>query len=525
MFQPQTQTREYWEQDFSLTDADIEQLYNHFIEVGKPQTSAEITRAVMNYRVSAEKQTLRRRVRGRKVYQPRGQFAVGDKIVFPHFDFAETVVSDVRAGHNPEAGEFEVINVKLRGRQRQFVADLEMPHVANLDEGGVEELLASFDSSQLYAKNSDVVEPRIVDALEQREEFVVLGGRWFVRELLAEVNIGHLHLAEAVLDMMGGGPLKTDEISVHLDLDPSVPPETRTFSLNAAMLEDPRFDEVAPKNSVAWFLRRIEPEATLLTPERLQFEPVEFDEDFLTTQLKLTRREIADEWSDLPTRDGEITATTFTLIYPHRVAGTMPINSTIGKLLPLGRSPRQMLTFQNETTGEQLQIWAIKQGRYLYGFSDWYSQNEILVGAYLTLKRMPDSNIILFDYGRRNRRTEDVRLATVADGRIKFEFQRRRIACEYDDLMVVGTDYTAAIDTIFERAKTRSLSSLIAALLPELAILSPQQAVHAKTLYAVTNMLRRVAPDPLFAELVANPAFIPVGEHYWRFDPRRYRRS
>lgn len=525
MFQPQTQTREYWEQDFSLTEEDIEQLYNYFIEVGRPQTSDEITRAVMGYRVSAEKQSLRRRIQGRKVYQPSDSFEVGDAIVFPHFDFAETKVTNVRDGTNPEAGDFEVISVKLRGRQRQFATNLLVDHVANLGDNGVEDLLASFDSSQLYTEYAAVVEPRIVASLEELEEFVVLGGRWFVRALLADVNIGHLHLAEAVLDMMGGGPLTTDEIIGYLDLDKSVPMETRTFSLNSAMLEDPRFDEVAPKNSVMWFLRRIEPESVVGAPERLQFEPIEFDEDLLTTQLKLTRREIADEWSDLPVSQGANNEATFTLTYPHRVSGTMPLNSTVRKLLPLGRSPRQLFTFQNETSGEQLQIWVVKAGRYLYGFSDWYTQNAILVGAYLTLKRQPDSDIILFDYERRNSRKDDVRLATVADGRIKFEFQRRQNACEYDDLMVVGTDYTTAIDAIFERAKTRSLSSLIAALLPELAVLSPQQAVHAKTLYAVTNMLRRVAPDPLFAELVANPAFVPVGDHYWRFDPRRYRRS
>lgn len=525
MFQPQTQTQAYWEQDFSLTDDDIEQLYNYFIEVGKPQTSAGITQAVMGYRVSAEKQALRRRIQGRKVYQPREQFAIGDELVFPHFDLAETTVTDLRGGKNPEAGEFEVITVKLRGRQRQFATNLQVDHAANLGENGVEDLLKSVDANQLYTEFGELVEPRIVDTLEAREEFIVLGGRWFVRALLAEVNIGHLHLAEAVLDMMGGGPLTTNEIIVHLDLDKSIPEETRIFSLNTAMLEDPRFDEVAPKNSVAWFLRRVEPEAVTATPERLQFDPVDFDEDLLTTQLKLTRREIADEWSNLPVSEGAKESATFTLTYPHRVSGTMPLNSTVRKLLPLGRSPRQLLTFQNETTGEQIPIWAVKEGRYLYGFSDWFTQNSILVGAYLTIKRQPDSDVILFDYERRNSRKDDVRLATVADGRIKFEFQRRQNACEYDDLMVVGTDYTTAIDAIFQRAKTRSLSSLIAALLPELAVLSPQQAVHAKTLYAVTNMLRRVAPDPLFAELVANPAFIPVGEHYWRFDPRRYRRD
>ena len=172
-----------------------------------------------------------------------------------------------------------------------------------------------------------------------------------------------------------------------------------------------------------------------------------------------------------------------------------------------------------------MQVWVVRDGRYLFGLKDWYQKNNILVGAYLTLRRADEPDVVLIDFDRRKPQREDVRLATVADGRIRFEFQRRSVACGYDDLMVVGTDYTAAIDTIFERAKSRTLASLVAALLPELGALSPQNAVHAKTLYSVMNMVRRVPPGPLFAELVRNPAFVPIGEHYWRFDARRMQRE
>ena len=54
MIQPKTQTREYWEREFSLTDSDIEQIYNHFLEVLRPQSTDEIVRAVMTNRVAAE---------------------------------------------------------------------------------------------------------------------------------------------------------------------------------------------------------------------------------------------------------------------------------------------------------------------------------------------------------------------------------------------------------------------------------------------------------------------------------------
>ncbi len=56
---------------------------------------------------------------------------------------------------------------------------------------------------------------------------------------------------------------------------------------------------------------------------------------------------------------------------------------------------------------------------------------------------------------------------------------------------------------------------------PSLAPLTPQETVHAKTLYSAVNMLRRMPPGPIFAELVSNPAFQNVGDHYWLFDRSR----
>jgi hypothetical protein len=81
----------------------------------------------------------------------------------------------------------------------------------------------------------------------------------------------------------------------------------------------------------------------------------------------------------------------------------------------------------------------------------------------------------------------------------------------------------AAVDALWRRAETndRPIDSLLRELFPELAELNPQQTVHAKTLYSAINMLRRVPPGPLFAELVSNPAFVSVGDHYWQYEPAR----
>lgn len=525
MIQLKTQTREYWEQDFTLSESDIEQIYNHFIEVEKPQTTSDVVRAIMQYRVAAERSELKKQVEGRKLYDPAASFEVGDDIVFPLMDFAQGKVSAVRDGNNEDVGPFKVIAVRLGQRDREFSAELSIEHPANLGPDGLDSVVKTMPLAELYDQYASLIDATVQETLETRDEFVVLGGRWFVKQLLAEVNIGHLHLAEAVLDMSGGGPLPTEDIAVHLDLEPSADPETQTFSLNYALLKDNRFDEVAPKNHVRWYLRRMEPLQVQTPPERLVYTPSDYRADILTSSLRQIESEIGDEWSDLEVNDALTDKITFAINYPHRVLGTLPLNTTISKMLPLGRSPRQIITLRDAGTGDEMQVWIVREGRYIYGLKEWYEANKILVGAYISISRSDDPHVFLLDYDRRRPQREDVRLATVADGRIRFEYQRRSVGCGYDDLMVVGTDYTAAIDTIFERAKSRSLMSLIAALLPELGSLTTQNAVHAKTLYSVMNMVQRVPPGPLFAELVRVPAFVPVGDHYWRFDPRKIQRK
>jgi hypothetical protein len=42
--------------------------------------------------------------------------------------------------------------------------------------------------------------------------------------------------------------------------------------------------------------------------------------------------------------------------------------------------------------------------------------------------------------------------------------------------------------------------------------------VHAKTIYSAVNVLRRVAPGPVFALLSTEPCFVAMGGGYWTFD-------
>ena len=88
------------------------------------------------------------------------------------------------------------------------------------------------------------------DSLSANPDFVRIAGRWFPRALLVDINVGHLNLAEAVLDMSGGGPLTTGQLLEQIELTADVNPKLVEFSLDLALQEDQRFDEVGPAGDV-----------------------------------------------------------------------------------------------------------------------------------------------------------------------------------------------------------------------------------------------------------------------------------
>jgi hypothetical protein len=526
VIQPQTQNPDYWGSEFKITDSDIEQIYNHFLETEKPQTVEQIALVIIRHRLAEENIRIERLLADRTIYQPKKSYEVGDQLVFPVMKFAHGDITAVREGFNPSYGKFNVIQVDIKNKQREFAADLNINHPLNIASEDLTIPVTDAQIDHLHDLFGTDIEEKIAEAMNEREEFMRLGRRWFVTALMADVNVGHLHLSQAILEMHDGGPLPVSEILPHLDMDPSVDASVQAFSLNYALLKDERFDEVAPKGHVAWFLHDLEPEEVKTPPEHLVYKTVSYDRALLSPQLILLERELDDEWSEIKPDTG-VQSVVFTLMYPHRYVGALPLSSRIRPLFPLSNSPRQRAILVDDETGEEIVTWIVKEYRYIYGLKDWYAANEIPIGGFVHLTPDVENNIIKIGFDRRKAQREWVRLATVSDNRIKFELNRRAVACGYDDLLIVGTDVVAAIDALWRRADAhqRSVASLLAEIFPELANLNPQHTVHAKTLYSAINMLKRLPPGPVFAELVRNPAFQPVGDHYWRFDSNRWQKE
>lgn len=520
MIQPRTQSSDYWETSFALTDDDIDHLYNYFLEAERPQTIDQIVREIITHRVREDARAIERQLAGRTVYQPDKSYQIGDKLVFPAMRFVHGEVTDTRAGYNPQYGAFNVLQVNIKDKQREFAADLQIEHPLNGDQSEQLTLVDDAEIENIIDQYGDIVGETISKALVAHQNFIRLGREWFVKALMAEVNIGHLHLAEAVLELNGGGPLPPEEILPHLDMDAALDESVQRFSLNYGLLQDERFDEVAPSGKVSWFLHRLEPDEVKSTPERLRYTSIPYDRALLSPQLGLLVRELDDEWS-AHAAETAAQPVVFTLMYPHRWAGTIPLSSRIRPLFPPSNSPRQRVVFIDDETNEQITGWVVQEQRYIYGLKEWYAESGIPIGGFVHLKPGPDPSIIYIGYDRRRPQREWVRMASVQDNRLKFELARRSVGCGFDDLLIVGTDVVAAVDALYRRAESnqRSIASLLIEIFPELANLTPQNTVHAKTLYSAINMLRRVPPGPLFAELVRNPNFHAVGDHYWRFEP------
>lgn len=521
MLQHQIASEQYWSDQFQITDEDVEYIFSTFLEEETPLTSAEIVRRLIQHRIDVEAQRLRHQLERGEIFQPQGTYTVGQKLVFPALGYVAGEVVGERPGRNPEHGEFTVLRVTFEGgRTREFASNLKTPHALNLaPDTDPAAITAEIDVDAILREYGDDLIYVLEERLRQEPDAVYFAGRWFLRSLLAEVSLAHLHLAEAVLVMHNGGPLRTSDIAAEIDLPEEVNPRLRNFSLDNALFHDPRFDEVGPAGKVLWFLRDMEPEEVTSVPERLRYIPIEYDHRALTDELLAIEHEIDDELSNLRSPSEQASEVTFSLNFPHRRTGTLPLSSRIRHLFPTAyEAPRILMTLVDGQTGEEMLGWVVREHHYVYGLAQLYRHYRLPVGSYITVRQTDDPSRIIVDFAAYKPRTEWIRLAIASDHRITFENQKRGIGAEYDELMVLGADDLQAIAALWipaERAAAR-LPEVMRQCLSQLARLTPQQAVHAKTLYSAVNVIMRCPPGPIFAALVTRPEFEHVGGPYWR---------
>lgn len=527
MLQRQTQAARYWIEDFQIERADVDHLYTILLERETPLLTDEMALALVRYRIWKEEEEITKRRSESNIYQPKSTYEIGQRVTFPAQDYAVGSIVGTRPGHNPECGDFRVIQVEFEsGETREFASELLGEHLLNIDEA---QLLSDQESllspEELFIEYGGEVADAIEEHLLAHHDLVQLAGRWFPKSLLAEIHVGHLNLAEAVLDVASGGPMSTPDILEQIGMLDDVNSRLAEFSMNYALQEDGRFDEVGPAGRVLWYLTRMEPEEVRETPPRLIYHPIDYDPSLLGKELTEQELEIDDEHSPIPAPRRRVAppSVTITLTYPHRRSGTLPLSSGLRPLFPTAyEAPRIRFVLVDDKTEQEMPGWVVRHAGYVFGLSEWYEANDIPVGAYIMISRTEDPERVRIAYDSRRPRTEWVRRAFVDGRRLRFEMHREAIGGDYDDLTILSVDDDDAVDALWQHVLNNdtSLVVLMRDLLPELAKLNPQGVVHARTLYSAINVLRRCPPGPIFSNLASLPYFEHVSGPYWRAKPK-----
>ena len=351
---PLTLPSDYW-QNFSLNQKDLEFISTYLFEKEEPLTEAELVPILVHERIRRESEALVSQQKSAgKLYLPNEHYQVGETLVFPALDWKPAKLTGIRAGVNPSVGEFEVIEMEFAGgSKRQFAAGLAQ-HKLN-EPMTMASTDPQLDPDYVLQTYGTLVEKKLAEGLEKDPDLVRVTMRWFPRALLVDVNPGLLNVAEAVLDEAGGKALTARELIEQLDLAGNVNPKLVEFSLNRALQEDGRFDEVGPTGEVLWYLKRLEPADVQQIPTSLRYIQIPYDRSLLTRQMLSLEAELDDELAEGEPPLVQPNEVTISLSYPHWRAGTLPVSARVRAFFPSAyESPRVRFTLVDGQTGEEI---------------------------------------------------------------------------------------------------------------------------------------------------------------------------
>ena len=514
-------SEDYWK-SLEINPSDIEFLYAFLLEKETPLMSSDLAQALIKERIRLEKAALQKKQdQNGEIYLPKLVFNPGDKIQFPALNWLSGVVKETHTGNNPEYPMLQVMTVDLEnGQTRQFASNLEehalneVSAIAdNLDDEGEQELIKKFGGAI-----TKILEEKLVE----KKDIIRIGDKWFPKSLLIDFNVGHLNLAEAVLDMHDGGPLSVDALLEQIDVQSDDPEELIHFSFNYALQEDPRFDEVGPSGVLQWFLNRLEPQPVREKPLQLLFTPIEYDLSLLDKDMLNAEQKIDDElvaFNPEFTRKIPTDRVSIVLNYPHWRVGSIPLTALTRPFFPTAlESPRVKFSLIDNQK-RQISAWVVRPYNYIYGLRDWYEDLELMPGSIITIKRGKNLGEVFIEPQKKRSNREWIRTLLIgADGGVVFALLKQNITADFNERMAIAIPSVEVLDELWQKRANNPMpfnKSLINTM-KELAKLNPQGHVHSIELYSALNCIRRCPPGLVFSTLASNPEFTAVGDLYYR---------
>lgn len=509
----------FW-QSYSVSEEDLDSIYNFLLETERPLDKHSITKFIID-RVIKEQEELHKKekLQGGRQYTPGQRYAKGDVLVFPQMNWKSGKVVSVRNGKNPEFPELEVIDVQMGTKETlSFAANL-AHH--KLNEPVLEIKDPLLDTEYVISNYGQMLAEKVTGVLSNNKDVVCIARQYFPRALVVDIGIGHLNLCEAVLEMAQGGPLTTADLIEQVELPTDVNTALTEFSLNLALAEDGRFDEVGPAGVTMWFLKRLEPAEVQAPPVTLKYTGEVLDPVQVEAETQLTSLGVCDELE--PTNECEPSdSVSISLSYPHWRAGTIPLNNQLKDFFPTAyETPRVKFNFRDGNSKDIFSGWVVRPGKYIFGLRNWYEQMGTIPGSIVTISRSEVPGEVIVRTTKNKNSKDWIRTVLVgADGGIVFALLKQVISCTYDDRMAIMVPDVAAIDAIWTNStkQRQPVEKVILNMMRELGKLNPQGQIHAQELYAAVNVVKRTPPSVILKTLSIEPWAKHLGDLYFRLD-------
>jgi len=510
---------EYWER-FSLENSDVDAVFNLLLEKEIPLSTEELAKFITTLHIEKQIAILKEQKKKQgNIYFPKNEFKVGDELIFPLLNGENGKVIKIRDGINPDFEDLKVIEIEFKsGKNRSFASNISNHMLNNIAEGSDQD--PNLDPEHVVQKYGEIIQATLEDTLNANDDLVKIAGSWFPRSLLVDINIGHLNLAEAVLEESDGGPLGTSELMKQVDIGADADERLMDFSFDLALQEDKRFDEVGPTGETLWYLHEKEPEKVKEIPFYLSYHQSKFPTKDITKFLDLFEGNVYDELEDWDSSTSSFSKISISLIFPHWRSGTLPLSSTLKNMFPTAyEAPRVKFEFVDKANGERFPGWVVRPKKYIYGLEDWYKKNGLIPGGLVTVEKSntPGEIFISFEKSRQNK--EWLRTVLIgSDQGIVFAMLKHSIKANFNERMVVAIPDVHAIDEIWEKGTYTSdnFPKTLMMIIRELSKLSPQGQVHAQELYAAMNLIYRCPPSQILSNLLNNDKISHLGDLYFR---------
>ncbi len=512
----------YWA-NLEITASDLQLLANYLFEKEEPLSIDALVQVLINHRLAEREAERQSKLESAgEVYLPGNTYEVGTKLRFPEYDWKQATVLSVRPGDNVALGNFSVSEVEFEDGTRRFFATNLPDHALNtkvyknLDD----EIEDPLEIHNIYAP---ALRTKLRKALEKQLELIRIGDTWFPRSLLIDIGKGHLNLAEAILDAHEGGPLGIEPLMKELELNAE--PQNQKlfeFSLNYALQEDPRFDEVGTTGEISWFLKRLEPASVLEPPIYIRSNTIvpladQLDEESykllydLDDELSFTNEEI-DEVD-------RVDSVTLTLTYPHWRSGSIPVTPNSNRVLPSAlESENVKISFIDKESKQPISAWLVRSHNYVIGLGEWFEEQNLIPGSNIEISSTKHPGTMLISAEKKRSNKEWIKTVLIgADGGLVFALLRQPIYAGFNERMAIAITDREGLDKIWQDRQVRNIpiKSDVFRMMNELSKLNSQHHVHFIDLYAAINVIRRTPPMELLEALVSNPEIIHVGDHYY----------